>query len=55
MISIHINLEDSKVVYVENWTRTSVFSTTVTCHDQSCLLFIDSGSALNGVSQVLVN
>lgn len=51
ILLIQIVLEESKVGEGENWKRI----TTVTCLDRPCSLFIDSGSALNGVPNVLVS
>lgn len=50
MLSIQIIPADSKVADGKNWKCISVFSTIVTCRCQSCSLFIDNSTALNGIS-----
>lgn len=50
ILLIQTVLEDIIVADGKNWRHTSVFSTIVTCLGKSRSLYINIGSALNGMS-----
>lgn len=55
ILSLQVVLWDGLKANNGNWKCTSVFSTIVTCRGKSYVRYIDSGSAINGVSQELVD
>lgn len=54
MLSLQIVPTNALKMDNGRWRRSSVFSTSVTCRGQECLLYIDSGSTVNEVLYQLV-
>lgn len=55
MLSLQIALNGDMKIDDNNWKRTSVFRTTVMYRGKLFLSYIGSGSAVNGISQELVD
>lgn len=52
---VKIKFDSTLIVEGESWKHTNIFNNAVSCKSQLCLLFINNGSVLNGVSQDLVS